>query len=181
MQAQPLIQQLMLLRMNASNWLTIVKVRDCRTVRLGLIYESLNRTRKLLSNPYLGITYSSGGYKLKRYIKFSSKSGATSWTKGVKWAPNFVPRVEWEARDPTGITDFNHPASTGVIGHHTAGHRCFSKSECMSRVRGIQNYHMDSNNWSDVGYNWLIGDDGRIYEGRGPYRQGAHWSVTHKL
>ena len=128
--------------------------------------------------PMKGITYSSGGYKLKRYISFSSKSGATSWTKGVKWAPNFVPRVEWEARDPTGISNFNHPASTGVIGHHTAGHRCFSKSECMSRVRGIQNYHMDSNNWSDIGYNWLIGDDGRIYEGRGPYRQGAHWYVT---
>ena len=45
----------------------------------------------------------------------------------------------------------------------------------MSRVRGTQNYHMDSLGWSDIGYNYLIGDDGRIYEGRGPWRQGAHW------
>lgn len=143
-------------------------------------FEAAKEQCIILADYCQGITFSSGGYKLKRYIKFSSKSGATSWTKGVKWAPNFVPRVEWEAIDPTGITDFNHPASTGVIGHHTAGHRCFSKSECMDRVRGIQNYHMNSNNWSDVGYNWLIGDDGRIYEGRGPYRQGAHcshWNV----
>ena len=35
---------------------------------------------------------------------------------------------------------------------------------------------MDSRGWSDIGYNFLIGEDGRIYEGRGFYRMGAHCS-----
>ena len=30
---------------------------------------------------------------------------------------------------------------------------------------------MNSLGWSDVGYNFLIGEDGYIYEGRGFYRQ----------
>ena len=28
--------------------------------------------------------------------------------------------------------------------------------------------------WSDIGYNWLIGEDGRVYEGRGWTTVGAH-------
>ena len=33
---------------------------------------------------------------------------------------------------------------------------------------------MNTLGWSDIGYNYLIGEDGNIYEGRGPYRSGAH-------
>ena len=31
-------------------------------------------------------------------------------------------------------------------------------------------------NWNDIGYNFIIGGDGRIYEGRGQHR-GAHSPV----
>jgi N-acetylmuramoyl-L-alanine amidase len=31
-------------------------------------------------------------------------------------------------------------------------------------MKATQNYHMDSLGWSDIGYNFLIGEDGRIYE-----------------
>ena len=40
---------------------------------------------------------------------------------GQIWTDNFVPRVEWEARDPVNVINFNYPAEVGVIGHHTAG------------------------------------------------------------
>lgn len=33
---------------------------------------------------------------------------------------------------------------------------------------------MDSNGWSDIGYSFLIGGDGNIYEGRGWNVLGAH-------
>ena len=44
----------------------------------------------------------------------------------------------------------------------------------MAECRAIQNYHMDSNGWSDIGYSFLIGGDGNVYEGRGWNKVGAH-------
>ena len=81
-----------------------------------------------------------------------------------KFSARFVPRVEWEARNPNGITNFQIPARHGLIGHHTAGSHCTTQSSCISNMKGTQNYHMDSLGWSDIGYNFLIGEDGRIYE-----------------
>jgi N-acetylmuramoyl-L-alanine amidase len=33
---------------------------------------------------------------------------------------------------------------------------------------------MDTNGWIDIGYNFLVGEDGNIYEGRGWNNVGAH-------
>ena len=53
--------------------------------------------------------------------------------------------------------------------------------ECSAEVRKIQDFHMGpGRNWWDIGYNFLIGEDGRIYEGRGFDAQGAHWYVKVK-
>ena len=50
--------------------------------------------------------------------------------------------------------------------------------ECSAEVRKIQDFHMGpGRNWWDIGHNFLIGEDGRIYEGRGFDAQGAHWYV----
>ena len=38
----------------------------------------------------------------------------------------------------------------------------------------MQNYHMDSNGWCDIGYSFAIGGDGEVYEGRGWNHVGAH-------
>lgn len=35
------------------------------------------------------------------------------------------------------------------------------------QVRGIQRFHMDDRGWSDIAYNFLVAEDGRIFEGRG--------------
>lgn len=43
-------------------------------------------------------------------------------------------------------------------------------------MRNIQNYHINSLGWADIGYNFLIGGDGQVYEGRGWRKQGAHAS-----
>lgn len=87
----------------------------------------------------------------------------------------FVTRQQWEARiEKGGVGVLNVPVPYVVI-HHTATESCTTISDCMEQVRIIQNYHMDSNGWSDIGYNFLIaGDDGLIYEGRGWTKLGAH-------
>ena len=108
-----------------------------------------------------------------------------------KFSARFVPRVVWEARNPNGITNFQIPARHGLIGHHTAGSHCTTTSSCISNMKGTQNYHMDSLGWSDIGYNFLIGEDGRIYEVKTfknailKYKQGTrsipNWSSLQQL
>lgn len=41
-------------------------------------------------------------------------------------------------------------------------------------IRNIQMFHIESKNFDDIGYNFLIGSDGNIYEGRGFDKAGAH-------
>ncbi|XP_037949219.1 peptidoglycan-recognition protein SC2-like [Teleopsis dalmanni] len=45
---------------------------------------------------------------------------------------------------------------------------------CKQQMRNMQSYHMDSLGWADIGYNYGIGADGNIYEGRGAGVMGAH-------
>jgi N-acetylmuramoyl-L-alanine amidase len=33
---------------------------------------------------------------------------------------------------------------------------------------------MNNNGWADIGYNFVVGEDGNIYEGRGWNAKGAH-------
>ncbi|XP_072043723.1 peptidoglycan-recognition protein SC2-like [Amphiura filiformis] len=84
-----------------------------------------------------------------------------------------VTRAEWGARPPTSVSYLTLPVPYAFV-HHTAGSSCSSVSECIAVVRGVQNYHMDSLGWSDIGYSFLVGEDGNIYEGRGWDRVGAH-------
>ncbi|QES58824.1 peptidoglycan recognition protein [Streptomyces venezuelae] len=76
-------------------------------------------------------------------------------------------RSQWGARPPREVTRVDPGSRTGFTVHYSAG-------PASQTVRQIQNYHMDSNGWSDVGYNFLVDVEGRIYEGRGWDVAGAH-------
>ncbi|XP_030830590.1 peptidoglycan-recognition protein SC2-like [Strongylocentrotus purpuratus] len=89
--------------------------------------------------------------------------------------PRIISRSEWGARSPTSTTNLNTNLPYAVV-HHTATSSCTTEFSCKSRVRAIQNYHMNNKGWSDIGYNFLIGGDGNIYEGRGLNKMGAHAS-----
>lgn len=88
--------------------------------------------------------------------------------------PKWIDRKTWLARpaDP-GVTKLKTPVPYVVL-HHTATEQCAVLADCKSQVQTIQSFHMDSNHWSDIGYNFLVGGDGYIYEGRGWTQQGAH-------
>lgn len=78
-----------------------------------------------------------------------------------------VSRKSWGARAPRGRQTVPWSQRVGVAVHHSAGPTSQS-------VAAIQSYHMDVNKWSDVGYNLLVDQQGRVYEGRGWDVLGAH-------
>ncbi|WP_432006295.1 peptidoglycan-binding protein [Streptomyces parvus] len=41
-------------------------------------------------------------------------------------------------------------------------------------AREVERLHMNGNGWAGVGYNWIVDQDGNIFEGRGWDLQGAH-------
>ena len=81
-------------------------------------------------------------YALYNSITFKTDPQSQIWKKGTIWAENFVPRVDWGAREPRGLENFPIPATVGVMGHHTAWDRCWTKEECSKEVRKIQAFHM---------------------------------------
>jgi hypothetical protein len=44
------------------------------------------------------------------------------------------------------------------------------------RLRQIQRFHQVSRGWCDIGYNYLVSRDGRVWRGRGATTIGAHVS-----
>ncbi|XP_034480262.1 peptidoglycan-recognition protein LF-like [Drosophila innubila] len=80
----------------------------------------------------------------------------------------------WGGRQSKGnLTKVDLPVHRVIISH-TGAEGCESKDVCADRVRVLQNFVMDSWNWDHIGYNFLIGGDGLVYEGRGWDDQGAH-------
>ncbi|MGV3524111.1 MAG: peptidoglycan recognition family protein [Candidatus Sericytochromatia bacterium] len=85
--------------------------------------------------------------------------------------PAMVSRAAWGARPPKAAYTPHQPA--GIVLHHTwkPSQAQYNKDASM---RGIQNYHMNDNKWSDIGYHFLIGPEGVIYQGRPENVVGAH-------
>jgi N-acetylmuramoyl-L-alanine amidase len=81
--------------------------------------------------------------------------------------PAIVPRSEWGADESLRKDDPVYaPALRFAIVHHTAGTNAYTRSEAAAIVRGIQLFHVRSNGWNDIGYNFLVDRFGIVYEGR---------------
>ncbi|KAL9695403.1 hypothetical protein quinque_014688 [Culex quinquefasciatus] len=93
------------------------------------------------------------------------------------YLPNPVPTDRNPCRMGCSSRQYAHPSDPAcpwVVMHHTAGAHCTTDAACAQQMRNIQNMHMDTNGWADIGYNWCVGENGAAYEGRGWGRQGAH-------
>ncbi|XP_055389710.1 peptidoglycan-recognition protein SA-like [Condylostylus longicornis] len=87
--------------------------------------------------------------------------------------PKIKTRKKWGGL-PTLSVEYQIIPVKFVIIHHTVTSTCTSYSQCAEIVQNIQDYHMKKLGWSDIGYNFLIGNDGNIYEGVGWHKIGAH-------
>ncbi|XP_011495716.1 PREDICTED: peptidoglycan-recognition protein SC2-like isoform X2 [Ceratosolen solmsi marchali] len=88
---------------------------------------------------------------------------------------HIIPRIEWGAQPPSKT-----PTPLGVIPvpyviiSHTASIFCYTQAQCVLNVRVAQTFHIESKGWNDIAYNFLVGGDGLVYEGRGWNIEGAH-------
>lgn len=91
----------------------------------------------------------------------------------------FITRAQWGARAPksTGNAISAHPL--GVAVHYSAANLgTYPDSTCDDKVRGIQDYHMDHNDWADGAYSYVVCPHGNIYEMRGTGKGSAANGTT---
>lgn len=89
--------------------------------------------------------------------------------------PRIVTREEWKARKPRNEEQLHYSPTPYVVVHHGGIRQyCYDQEACSKIVRSYQNLHMDDRGWFDIGYSFVIGEDGNVYEGRGWNKVGAH-------
>ncbi|MER5636953.1 peptidoglycan recognition protein [Kitasatospora sp. NPDC002227] len=78
-----------------------------------------------------------------------------------------VSRAQWGADESLREPE---PGYTGpvrvVFVHHTDTGNDYSCSDAPSLIRAIYQYHVKTNGWRDIGYNFLVDRCGTVYEGR---------------
>ncbi|GAA4082788.1 peptidoglycan recognition protein family protein [Actinomadura miaoliensis] len=80
---------------------------------------------------------------------------------------DIISRKEWGARTPRSRPTTTWSRRTEFVVHYSEG-------PTTQTPRQIQDFHLDSNGWADIGYNFLVDTRGRVYEGRGWLVVGAH-------
>lgn len=80
----------------------------------------------------------------------------------------YVTRSQWGARSPNGSGNSLTGKGKGAA-LHWEGPEMGSRShgDCDNLMRSIQNYHMDTQGWTDIAYNLAVCEHGYIFEGRG--------------
>ncbi|XP_049814377.1 uncharacterized protein LOC126260925 isoform X4 [Schistocerca nitens] len=85
-----------------------------------------------------------------------------------------IPRREWLAQPRLDSAEFLSLPVPYVIISHSATEGCDTQAACTHLIRFLQTFHIESRGWSDIIYNFLVGGDGYVYEGRGWTVVGAH-------
>jgi flagellar hook assembly protein FlgD len=121
------------------------------------------------TGPSNGLQYRTAGRveRLRAYFVRSPKLPSPAKRVEIAGAPPIIPRAGWHAdeairRGRPFYADGIHLA----IVHHTVNSNSYTKAQSASIVRGIELYHVKSNGWNDIGYNFLVDKYGQIFEGR---------------
>ncbi|CAF5155093.1 unnamed protein product, partial [Rotaria magnacalcarata] len=99
---------------------------------------------------------------------FIIKNG-TTLTKRVQnedQCPILINRTAWNAIEPKKYTKLLTPVPYVAI-HHTTGPQCTALDDCISLIQSFQRYHLKEHKWGDIGYNFVVGNNGHVFEGRG--------------
>lgn len=111
-----------------------------------------------------------------------------TWLKQID-RPTIITRAEWGAREPnhtaaneSGFYSLDNPEGwreyTGdlrsiyrtVVVHHSV----IYETDDPTTMRKIQDTHMDTRQWADIGYHFGVGKSGQVFEGRDLKARGTH-------
>lgn len=87
---------------------------------------------------------------------------------------HLVERRKWLAQKPMDPHEHLINPAELVIISHSATEMATSMPDNIFLIRNIQSFHIEACRWNDIAYNFLIGNDGNVYEGRGWGVVGAH-------
>lgn len=81
--------------------------------------------------------------------------------------PPITPRAGWGADESISPESPEYTDTVkAVFVHHTAGTNNYTCAESAAVVRSVYAYHVQSEKWKDIGYNFLVDKCGTIFEGR---------------
>ncbi|MFE3329536.1 N-acetylmuramoyl-L-alanine amidase [Streptomyces sp. NPDC059176] len=81
--------------------------------------------------------------------------------------PPIISRKGWGADESLREKEFAYTKSIKVAFiHHSGTGNGYTCAQAPAVLRGIYRYHVESNGWRDIGYNFAVDKCGRIYEGR---------------
>ncbi|XP_059204338.1 peptidoglycan recognition protein 6 [Centropristis striata] len=114
--------------------------------------------------------------KEKQNLTAAVKEGMKQFVHVYMECPPIIPRCMWGAKPYKGTpTNLSLPLSFMYIHHtHSPGKPCLTFEQCSADMRSMQRFHQEDRGWDDIGYSFVAGSDGHMYEGRGWLWQGAH-------
>ena len=81
--------------------------------------------------------------------------------------PAIISRAGWGADESLKRAPPRYaPSVQMVFIHHTDTPNGYAESDVPAIIRSIYVYHVRSNGWNDIGYNFLVDAYGRVFEGR---------------
>ncbi|NP_001281117.1 peptidoglycan recognition protein 2 precursor [Cynoglossus semilaevis] len=90
--------------------------------------------------------------------------------------PPIIPRCQWGAKAHESTpTPLSLPLQFLYV-HHTyePSAPCLSFTQCSRDMKAMQRFHQEDRGWGDIGYSFVVGSDGYVYEGRGWKHLGRH-------
>ncbi|CAF1410679.1 unnamed protein product [Rotaria sordida] len=93
--------------------------------------------------------------------------------------PNILKRSSWNARLYTNRENLTTLPVPNIVIHELEDlNSIMNQQDCITQIKELQNYDMDTQYYADIGYNFLLcgdnGDQQQIYTGRGWKFVGAH-------
>lgn len=131
-------------------------------------YQLKITTNKSLGNHLfssIDAHFFSPGHTPTNIIAEGTNGGPTTSPLSCNCAiPNYITRTQWGHPQGQTLPGASTTNVTHLIVHHSDGSN--TSSDWAATVRAIRDFHVNTNGWADIGYNFLVAPDGTLFEGR---------------